>query len=303
MNTTESVNDVETIHVFSILKDNYGDKSIGLIFNFCLVYDGLRKAMLLETSDSLFNEISLTDFIASLQEFILIRKLKTLDDLNIPKRIYIYNETLIGSLLTLENIYDHTLIGKILDFSCPGQLDGNISVHFYVNGYNFITEICNFPIPESIEHQINTKFLNFKTLADKLGLVITRKDIRIITHNEVSLWLDSNDYKNIFDYKTEIADIYLNVGYKITDAKLISKQSLEEMTEFIKKYKKVLQVILIYIKNNPMSILYGKIDPTVWDFTDIQIEIIEENLYSLFSITVEGGGIRKYDIYYPIMEY
>ena len=52
-----------------------------------------------------------------------------------------------------------------------------------------------------------------------------------------------------------------------------------------------------------MSILYGKIDPTVWDFTDTQIEIIEENLYSLFSITVEGGGIRKYDIYYPIMEY
>ena len=52
-----------------------------------------------------------------------------------------------------------------------------------------------------------------------------------------------------------------------------------------------------------MKILYGNVDQSVWDFYDTQIEIIEKHLYSLLSVTVEGGGIRKYNIYYPIMEY
>ncbi|VVU95486.1 hypothetical protein CPAV1605_1237 [seawater metagenome] len=262
--------------VFSSLMKNYGKEFLGIIFNFCLVLSNTRKAILLESSNHLFNHYHFSKFFEYLKPFIKKYNLKIFKDSSKPVRIYIYNQD-IEEFEKNKEITNITKIGMILGYSCPGLMNASNIINFTVEGKSIFSEICCSPVPLSIYTKLN----QLKKIGKVLNLNI---DLNITKRISVELTIEfikNKNYFKILRYKDEIANIFYNHSFNMTGDLFYKLKNINQVKKFILYDKRLILLILNYIQNNPYQHLYGKLEKDLWMIYDEKIEKIENEMYNI----------------------
>ena len=121
------------LDLYNSIKVNIEPDLHAELFNLCLVYAGVRPAMLLETAN--YYELTPT-FLDQIprDKFRIVS-----DNFRLP-RYYIFKIDKFTDKSDEEfdiNYSDDRFIGEILGFSCPGHMRGLWSINYYVDDKNF----------------------------------------------------------------------------------------------------------------------------------------------------------------------
>ena len=260
--------------VYSILMNKYDTKNnkyLSEIFNFCLVYCGIRKCILLESVNYIF--ISTLQKLSKNIVGFLYTNSRTIN-------VFVYNKNIIN-ILTYNDISNNEKIGYLLDFQCPGEMNGNNIIQFMINNINFYTEICNDSISKKMLANIEKKYMLFNELALKLNLNITKNINFKLTLKQAKILVRDKNYNSIFCLKNEYGNMFINFYYYITGSQFHYIKTTTNMKTFIDRYDKLLLVILEYIINDPLKIIT---DTSIDDNIKIKelIAETETNLYNIF---------------------
>jgi len=194
------------LELYNSIKDNISQNLHQELFNLCLVYSGMRPAMLLETA----NHHELTQqFLARIprDKFRIVS-----DNFRLP-RYYIFKIDKFTDKLDEEfdiNNSDDRFIGEILGFSCPGHMRGLWSINYFVNGENFYVEKCNNY--ELIKDQQQLQSQSFKMIADFLEIKFEEQIQKNLSNNEIIQAIREKNKELFSKHKDIIGSIYYDIA-------------------------------------------------------------------------------------------
>ena len=264
---------------------NETDNDYDVSFNIILVQVGVRQATLIESynyDSKKYKKIK--RHTSSLRIKDVDTRIYKLPH-NKGEQILIYNYHLVSKELVDEAEYDSEVMGTLLDFICPGQLKSDYTIEYLLTGREINNPVQFYAESCEKEHkkEVEFKFKVFKSVAEDLGLDVIYKVEKNINQMELLEAVENRDVKFLFGNKDQIANIFWNIGLKLSEHLFKSLESEKDNKKLIKYMYLSLLTIAIFVVNNPLEPFYGGSDPDRIDESNLILNKLEENLYLTFS--------------------
>lgn len=253
------------------------------IFNFMLVYSGKRKALLYEPLNNVFNDIWL-EFRKDIIKLIKNKNISYINKIDKANRFLLFNKT--KNICNLVNKYKHTksdsVLGKILEFNCPGlptQGESIVIQKIFVNNIEFFTQICKEEKYNKVSEKFEKQLQKYKQIGDILNVSIRMSIEYQKGSSDIKKYLRTINTQKIIENKETISNYISNIR-KYENNMLISENLLMNGSDTdIKQNIKKIIIIANIALDDPFSILYPVNSQSTLDEIDNIIRNFEKELY------------------------
>ena len=253
------------------------------IFNFMLVYSGQRKALLYEPLNNVFNDIWL-EFRKDIIKLIKNKNISYINKIDKANRFLLFNKT--KNICNLVNKYKHTksdsVLGKILEFNCPGlptQGESIVIQKIFVNNIEFFTQICKEEKYNKVSEKFEKQLQKYKQIGDILNVSIRMSIEYQKGSSDIKKYLRTINTQKIIENKETISNYISNIR-KYENNMLISENLLMNGSDTdIKQNIKKIIIIANIALDDPFSILYPVNSQSTLDEIDNIIRNFEKELY------------------------